>query len=715
MTLTCLDGLRTTPLASYLATLGLARCVAEQADPDLRVWWADGVAQVESSVEDLAAWLVDEYRPTPILSPWNEGSGFGRKDKTSRKMLASLIQRTDPRLDAFRTAHEVAAEVGTRAREQAWDKERTVRELRNRCPEDLLDWIDAAVVLAGDTAVFPPLLGTGGNDGRLDFSTNFHQRLLDVLAADDVGRSRSLAWAADALLDQHETALQKAAIGQFGPLAAGGRNSSATGAAESLVNPWIFVLLVEGSLLFAAGVSRRLGSVRRAAMPFTVRTSAGELGSGAASEASRGEIWAPTWEEPMAWPEVRQLFREARASWRGKAVTGAVQMYEATRSFGVARGVDRFIRYGLHQRNGLAFVAVSLDTVDVVQKQEVRLAGPIEDWLERARRAGSSSAVAAALRRAEVAHLVFARNGGGAALVDLLEALTSVELAVGRSRAAAEALVVPHDGIRAAEYLELVYQHVPTPEVRLAASIAAAGCPDPSSKTSTRSMREILLPLEPLRRGRSAWAPARVEGFGVRPLVDVLSDAMVWRAQHPTNGAKAVGLVPWPFGRVKALDRDIHAWLDEAVDDAQVARYVTAFLALDWDGVRAPWPDTADDDTERTVPDPLLSMLQAFCSGALRRPGQDDVLIGLEADWPMLLHGGRESEVATAAVAALRRCGWTAAVPRPASRPRRARLLAALVPHAPHPLRALARIAATPRAESSPMQTQPVELEETPT
>ncbi len=56
-----------------------------------------------------------------------------------------------------------------------------VLEFRNRCPDELLPWIDAAVVLAGDGPVFPPLLGTGGNDGRLDFSTNFHQSLLDVI------------------------------------------------------------------------------------------------------------------------------------------------------------------------------------------------------------------------------------------------------------------------------------------------------------------------------------------------------------------------------------------------------------------------------------------------------------------------------------------------------------------------------------------------------
>ena len=68
-----------------------------------------------------------------------------------------------------------------------------VQEFRNRCPDALLPWIDAAVVLTGEDTFFPPLLGTGGNDGRLDFSTNFHQRLLDVLGASEQDRARSVA------------------------------------------------------------------------------------------------------------------------------------------------------------------------------------------------------------------------------------------------------------------------------------------------------------------------------------------------------------------------------------------------------------------------------------------------------------------------------------------------------------------------------------------
>ncbi len=75
----------------------------------------------------------------------------------------------------------------SRARDAGWitesgvaEKDRVVLEFRNRCPDELLPWIDATIVLAGDSTFFPPILGTGGNDGRLDFSTNFHELLLQV-------------------------------------------------------------------------------------------------------------------------------------------------------------------------------------------------------------------------------------------------------------------------------------------------------------------------------------------------------------------------------------------------------------------------------------------------------------------------------------------------------------------------------------------------------
>ena len=73
----------------------------------------------------------------------------------------------------------------------------------------------------------------------------------------------------------------------------------------------------------------------------------------------------PVWSRPCTLAEIRQLFGEARASWRGRPARQAVEFYAATRTLGVARGVDEFVRYGLQQRNGLAFVAVPLDRVQV--------------------------------------------------------------------------------------------------------------------------------------------------------------------------------------------------------------------------------------------------------------------------------------------------------------------------------------------------------------
>jgi CRISPR-associated protein Csx17 len=163
------------------------------------------------------------------------------------------------------------------------------------------------------------LLGTGGNDGRLDFSTNFHQRLLEILDPSEKTQQRSRARAADLLFGTQTAAMTAAAVGQFDPNAAGGPGSSRFGAADSLVNPWGYVLMVEGALMFAAGAVRRYQhDVRRAAIPFTVRELPEGSASGAAGEVSRGEVWVPVWSDEFSMPEIRQLFGEARAAWRGR-------------------------------------------------------------------------------------------------------------------------------------------------------------------------------------------------------------------------------------------------------------------------------------------------------------------------------------------------------------------------------------------------------------
>ncbi|MBL0002887.1 MAG: hypothetical protein IPP00_02455 [Actinomycetales bacterium] len=184
----------------------------------------------------------------------------------------------------------------------------------------------------------------------------------------------SRGWASDLLSGLGTTKLQSAAIGQFDGVGAGGPGSSIFGSADSRVNPWAFVLMLEGVTWFASSAARRLGETEsKAAMPFTVFSSADGPIPGAVNEGARGELWAPVFAAVTA-PHLTQIMREARAVWQGRAALRAAEMYGAVHTFGVDRGIDRFQRFGLLQRNGLAFVAVLLDTVEVSNRPTVSLA-----------------------------------------------------------------------------------------------------------------------------------------------------------------------------------------------------------------------------------------------------------------------------------------------------------------------------------------------------
>jgi CRISPR-associated protein Csx17 len=678
MTEHLLSGLAPEPLASYLAGLGLIRLIGEQADAAATFAWTPGGLVIDTAVPDVAAWLADSYVPTPVLSPWNGGSGFGPKDIEPKKRLSRLLKDPSPRLATFKDAIKVADRVVQRARSAGWitedgkgDKQRVVLEFRNHCPEPLLPWIDACVVLADERPFFPPLLGTGGNDGRLDFSTNFHEQLLAVLDTSAAGRTRSVASARDVLTGTETERLVNASVGQFDPAGAGGQGSSPFGAAASLVNPWRYVLLVEGALLFASGTSRRHQHAGgRAAIPFTVSYSPDGSASGASGEESRGEVWAPVWAHRCTLAEISQLFGEARAAWRGRQASRAVDFYAATRTLGVARGVSEFVRYGLQQRNGLAFVAVPLDRVMVTDKPEVRLAAKIEDWALRARRAETSQTIAAALRRFEAAHLRYARDGGAIALRDLLAALTSLEMAVGRSRLMRDQIPVRRPPA-AGEFLSVLASHQECRELRIAAGIAS--CIAGHSRSTARTMRQLLLPIDPgdpadpaHRDGRWRDSPV-VSGYGIRPLRQVLADVLAWRSRTAPDEV-AGGLDRPPFRGVPTFRRgvrvpagDLHALASDRrmaggplLDEEELQAWLLACLALDW------WRDGDHrwSTAEPVVPVPALTLLHPLAEGIAA--GDDAPRMALDPDWAVRLAAGRVADVHADAAARLRQAGWTA-------------------------------------------------------
>ena len=181
-----LRGCTPEPLIHYLKALGIFRLVAEQLDPQARgAWRGDDAFELATpkTPEDLVAFFLHVYHPTPIVAPWNGGSGFYPQDKNQQAMLDALCRIAASRLDDYRdtvvTARTIVAERNAQPKEA--DKAEMLRQARSVFSDGAVKWLDAAYVLGESKPDYLPLLGSGGNDGRLDFTINFVARLLSVL------------------------------------------------------------------------------------------------------------------------------------------------------------------------------------------------------------------------------------------------------------------------------------------------------------------------------------------------------------------------------------------------------------------------------------------------------------------------------------------------------------------------------------------------------
>lgn len=309
------------PLAHYLKALGVLRLIAEQADPDARGFWHAETFVVQSSLDQqgIEQFFLETYQPTPIVAPWNGGSGFYPKDNT--KAILAIEQGAAPRFAPYRetiTCARGILQTLVLTEKASPDRKLLLLEAcRARFPEHSVAWLDAVFVLTTDGVKYPPLLGTGGNDGRLDFTNNCMQRLLDVMTpGNGTTTPQALQWLRGALYGAVQPALLKgAAIGQFFPGAAGGANAEASFTADSLINPWDFILMLEGSLLFASASVKRLeaGTPGALSYPFSVRQSG--VGYGSASQADESSARARTLASSVA--DTDFLSRATRPYGRG--------------------------------------------------------------------------------------------------------------------------------------------------------------------------------------------------------------------------------------------------------------------------------------------------------------------------------------------------------------------------------------------------------------
>lgn len=604
-----LRGCTPEPLMSYLKALGVFRLVAEDrehGDPSATLCWNGGVACLTSRFDPdaLADFFLTRYRPTPILAPWNGGSGFygGGADP-----LVAVEQSADARLEVYRRAITTARGLVPTGKPKDEQKESLLSRCRAELPDEAVPWLDVCFVLGEDGPSFFPLLGTGGNDGRLDFTNNFMQRLADVLPVRAAGTpGASAAWLSAALFADGVVPLKDVAVGQFNPGGIGGPNGvQGDFEAGSRVNPWDFVLMIEGALLFAGSVARRLGAnaAGRAVFPFSVESVAVGYASATASEettdGSRAELWLPLWEQPATLPEVRHLFAEGRAQLGRRQARNAVEFALAVNLLGVSRGVTAFARYGFLKRNGLAFLAAPLGRVAVTPRPAARLLDDpqLTNWIEGSnglRRAcrekdKTPARYQAALRQTDRAMFGFANRseqGNDAKyLLDVLAALGNAERTLaGGLRFSQEKYIVPLQRLNP-DWLLLAANGDDWREFRLAAALASVLA---EPKGEPGPLRTHLEPVQQKGRAKTAWLPGSTSAvWANRPLVDNLVAIFIRRfLESERAGVAGVALRHQVFAPLP----DVLAFLTDQpgperdARDAKLGDLLWGLIGLSWNG-----------------------------------------------------------------------------------------------------------------------------------
>lgn len=669
-----LPGCRPEPLMSYLKALGVLRLVAEQRDATARAWWRAGTFVLRSTMDraSLMRFFLQDYSPTPVVAPWAGGSGFFAKDNTSAvdAIAASEVRRLTDYRAIIQQVRGLLKEERVSTKPSGETKERLLRIYRRQLPDRFIAWMDCAMVLQEARLTFSPLLGTGGNDGRLDFTQNFMQRLVEI----GFCKERLSDWAesmlAAALFDTPIEAITSGAVGQFDPGSVGGPNATQGMEGQSLVNPWAFALMIEGAILLAGSVVRRLGHHRsdRASIPFTVAPSSVGYGSASSGDllGSRGETWLPLWGAPTGFAELRALFSEGRAEVSGKQSRDGVEFARAVAGLGVDRGILEFTRYGYLKRSGKAYLASPLGRVEVRHEGTVDLLHSIDLWLGSLRRAARDAPprIPSALRRLDLAVFELCRHGGKARFASVLRALGQIERELAVLRGKVGQWTVSPVPVLSDAWLEAGDDG--SREFRIAAALASIRGDDGNRVGPLRSNLESVAHfgrgISWAERGRSVvWSSADL----CRNLAAVLERRVM-------DGAR-LGLEVMPLDAARAVHlSDVAAFIEGSTDDRLLEEFLWGACLVDfrWHStVLAGGGEQANSPLPRAYA--LLKLLFMPPSCALRSRS-DGRPVHPEPGILALLRAGHVDSACAVAARRLRASGYVA-MPGPFSGGRRRR------------------------------------------
>lgn len=481
------------PLMAYLKALGILRLVSEQKDAAARGWWKNDTFRLRSTLDRyaMAQFFLETYQPTPLVAPWNAGSGFylkwdekkkAFKERDASKAVSEIESSVAARFRPYRD--QIAAikkglkargkevepqkqieELYKKGKDEGWsgkktkseikklldgqmlfsadgstfviekaDKDDFLRDMRSSLLNDAgLRWIDAAFVIQTGhkkNRIEAPLLGSGGNIGNSDFSARFMQILTFCLPLNDGNNPSGSAVLLEAALFGSPTdGLKPLAVDQFDPGRAGGSNMYQGMEADFRLNPWDYILMLEGAVVFQSASSKRFGmGAAGAAFPFSVESTPGGFAS-SGPDITRGEQWLPLWSRASTALEIETMLAEGRSDVGHRQARNGVDFARSAASLGVDRGVSQFVRVQYQARFGDNYLANVLGRVDTLPRESVDLLRQIDPWLDSFRRAAGEKTApprfSSALRAVDSAIFDFCKYGGGTFFQKIVVALGS--------------------------------------------------------------------------------------------------------------------------------------------------------------------------------------------------------------------------------------------------------------------------------------------------
>jgi CRISPR-associated protein Csx17 len=352
---------------------------------------------------------------------------------------------------------------------------------------------------------------------------------------------------------------------------------------EGRISPWSALLALEGSLILTGGVNRKLSSSSRsyAVFPFVSEAASpireGEIGQ------QEAEFWAPCWERPMLLSEAQLLFKRGFARIGNRSASQPHEFALAIKTMAIDSDIGNFRRFQLqHTTNSNLYESITGEKIVIGEGDKPgsvdELISPLLPWLERlpyeprdSKKKGKYVGLRGPIEHDIISVAEYPKDPSRwrSLLLHLADAQKKIDQ--DRTRDWRKTCIaLPKLSIN---WLNYLWPDQMPDEVRIASSIASLG-----SKSNSPLLVNIFgveitangttyLPKD--RPARAIWSQG--------PLVDQLIKILTRRLIDTNNED------PWPLeGSYPATGDLVGEFLNEALDDEMITRWLPALSLLDW-------------------------------------------------------------------------------------------------------------------------------------